>query len=82
MTRILSLGQRAIIVMAALGTALLIAWGGIVVWQDPCRRGWEAPPVAAQSEVYELLAEWGLPTSPYTQVSHGIAEVQVGRNHP
>jgi DNA ligase (NAD+) len=26
---------------------------------------WPAPPVASQSEVYELLAEWGLPTSPY-----------------
>ncbi|WP_425836201.1 NAD-dependent DNA ligase LigA [Microbacterium sp. PA5] len=26
---------------------------------------WERPPVASQSEVYELLAGWGLPTSPY-----------------
>ncbi|UIN32191.1 NAD-dependent DNA ligase LigA [Microbacterium binotii] len=26
---------------------------------------WTAPPVASQSEVYDLLAEWGLPTSPY-----------------
>ncbi|MBF4560743.1 NAD-dependent DNA ligase LigA [Microbacterium sp. VKM Ac-2870] len=26
---------------------------------------WPAPPVFAQSEVYELLAKWGLPTSPY-----------------
>ncbi|WP_029145033.1 NAD-dependent DNA ligase LigA [Microbacterium luticocti] len=26
---------------------------------------WSDPPVASQSEVYELLAGWGLPTSPY-----------------
>ncbi|AZS43924.1 NAD-dependent DNA ligase LigA [Microbacterium oleivorans] len=26
---------------------------------------WPDPPVAAQSEVYGLLAEWGLPVSPY-----------------
>ena len=26
---------------------------------------WQNPPVASQSEVYELLAAWGLPTSPY-----------------
>lgn len=26
---------------------------------------WPAPPVASQSEVYGLLSEWGLPTSPY-----------------
>ncbi|MCR2792929.1 NAD-dependent DNA ligase LigA [Microbacterium sp. zg.Y625] len=26
---------------------------------------WPDPPVASQSEVYELLAGWGLPTSPY-----------------
>lgn len=36
---------------------------------------WEAPPVAAQSQVYELLAEWGLPTSPHTKVCHTIDEV-------
>lgn len=29
---------------------------------------WPDPPVAAQSEVYELLASWGLPTSPHTRV--------------
>lgn len=29
---------------------------------------WDDPPVAAQSEVYELLASWGLPTSPHTRV--------------
>ncbi len=36
---------------------------------------WPNPPVAAQSEVYELLSEWGLPTSPHTKVCHGIDEV-------
>ncbi|WP_431799867.1 NAD-dependent DNA ligase LigA [Microbacterium kunmingense] len=29
---------------------------------------WNDPPVAAQSEVYELLAGWGLPVSPYFRV--------------
>lgn len=29
---------------------------------------WERPPVEAQSEVYELLAEWGLPTSSHYRV--------------
>ncbi|MEV8219608.1 NAD-dependent DNA ligase LigA [Microbacterium sp. NPDC077391] len=37
---------------------------------------WTRPPVAAQSEVYELLAEWGLPTSPHTKVCRGIDEVE------
>ena len=36
---------------------------------------WETPPVGAQSEVYDLLAEWGLPTSPHTKVCHSIDEV-------
>ncbi len=36
---------------------------------------WENPPVSAQSEVYELLAEWGLPTSPHAKVCHGVDEV-------
>jgi len=36
---------------------------------------WENPPVAAQSEVYDLLSEWGLPTSPHTKVCHTIDEV-------
>lgn len=36
---------------------------------------WEEPPVAAQSEVYELLASWGLPTSPHTKVCHSLDEV-------
>jgi len=29
---------------------------------------WPDPPVAAQSEVYDLLATWGLPTSPHYRV--------------
>lgn len=36
---------------------------------------WPDPPVAAQSEVYELLADWGLPTSPHTKVCATIDEV-------
>jgi len=33
---------------------------------------WPDPPVAAQSEVYELLAAWGLPTTPYSKVSQDV----------
>ncbi|WP_298036590.1 NAD-dependent DNA ligase LigA [uncultured Microbacterium sp.] len=36
---------------------------------------WTNPPVAAQSEVYELLSDWGLPTSPHTKVCATIDEV-------
>ncbi|RYY39398.1 MAG: NAD-dependent DNA ligase LigA, partial [Actinomycetales bacterium] len=36
---------------------------------------WERPPVAAQSEVYELLASWGLPTSPHSRVLASTDEV-------
>ncbi|MBB5831127.1 NAD-dependent DNA ligase LigA [Brachybacterium aquaticum] len=36
---------------------------------------WCDPPVGSQSEVYELLASWGLPTSRYMQVSESIDEV-------
>ncbi|WP_353111306.1 NAD-dependent DNA ligase LigA [Microbacterium sp.] len=36
---------------------------------------WDNPPVDAQSEVYELLAQWGLPTSPHTKVCRTIDEV-------
>lgn len=36
---------------------------------------WPDPPVAAQSEVYDLLAEWGLPTSPHTRVCRSVDEV-------
>ncbi|UYO98491.1 NAD-dependent DNA ligase LigA [Microbacterium sp. M28] len=40
---------------------------GIGAWQDP--------PVATQSEVYDLLAGWGLPTSPHFRVCEGIDDV-------
>ena len=33
---------------------------------------WPNPPVAAQSEVYGLLAGWGLPTSPYFEVHDSV----------
>jgi DNA ligase (NAD+) len=36
---------------------------------------WPDPPVAAQSEVYELLSSWGLPTSPHTKVCSTLDEV-------
>ena len=36
---------------------------------------WPDPPVEAQSDVYGLLGEWGLPTSPHVAVLHGIDEV-------
>ncbi|UNK69351.1 NAD-dependent DNA ligase LigA [Microbacterium sp. H1-D42] len=36
---------------------------------------WPDPPVAAQSEVYDLVASWGLPTSPHTKVCHSVDEV-------
>lgn len=35
---------------------------------------WERPPVAAQSEVYELLATWGLPTSTHYRVTTAASE--------
>lgn len=34
---------------------------------------WPDPPVAAQSEVYELLASWGLPTSTHFRVEKTVA---------
>ncbi|GAB3633449.1 NAD-dependent DNA ligase LigA [Microbacterium shaanxiense] len=36
---------------------------------------WPNPPVDSQSEIYDLLASWGLPMSPHSQVCHGIDEV-------
>jgi DNA ligase (NAD+) len=36
---------------------------------------WENPPVSSQSEVYALLAEWGLPTSPYFRTSPDVEGV-------
>lgn len=37
---------------------------------------WPDPPVAAQSGVYELLASWGLPTSPRYRVVDSVRGVQ------
>ena len=36
---------------------------------------WPDPPVTAQSEVYALLASWGLPTSPYLRVQDDVEGV-------
>ncbi|MBC9226752.1 NAD-dependent DNA ligase LigA [Aeromicrobium sp. 636] len=36
---------------------------------------WERPPVSAQSEVYDLLQQWGLPTSPNTRVLDSVDDV-------
>ena len=35
---------------------------------------WERPPVTAQSEIYKLLASWGLPTSTHYAVKKSAAE--------
>jgi len=35
---------------------------------------WDKPPVHSQSEVYGLLASWGLPTSSYFRVVNTVAE--------
>ncbi|KAA9086856.1 NAD-dependent DNA ligase LigA [Microbacterium radiodurans] len=47
--------------------ALRLYVHGVGAWQDP--------PVSAQSEVYDLLAEWGLPVSPHSQTHDDIAGV-------
>ncbi|MGB3732913.1 NAD-dependent DNA ligase LigA [Microbacterium sp.] len=36
---------------------------------------WPDPPVAAQSEIYDLVSSWGLPASPHTKVCHSADEV-------
>ncbi|MDD7929756.1 NAD-dependent DNA ligase LigA [Microbacterium sp. NM3R9] len=36
---------------------------------------WQSPPVDSQSEIYTLLAEWGLPTSPHSQTHDTIEGV-------
>ncbi len=36
---------------------------------------WDNPPVAHQSEVYELLQSWGMPTSPHWRVVESDSEV-------
>jgi DNA ligase (NAD+) len=35
---------------------------------------WPSPPVSSQSEVYDLLKSWGLPTSPYYKVVDTAAD--------
>ncbi|WP_157975707.1 NAD-dependent DNA ligase LigA [Brachybacterium sp. YJGR34] len=36
---------------------------------------WPDPPVESQSEVYQLLADWGLPTSAYMTVADSVEDV-------
>ncbi|MFE5671904.1 NAD-dependent DNA ligase LigA [Agromyces sp. NPDC056523] len=36
---------------------------------------WERPPVEGQSDIYALLAGWGLPVSPYSRVLGSVDEV-------
>ncbi|PZU47317.1 MAG: NAD-dependent DNA ligase LigA [Microbacterium sp.] len=36
---------------------------------------WPAPPVSSQSEIYALLAGWGLPTSPYFRTADDVPGV-------
>jgi DNA ligase (NAD+) len=36
---------------------------------------WQNPPVSSQSEIYALLAEWGLPISPHSQTHESIEGV-------
>ncbi|WP_373457218.1 NAD-dependent DNA ligase LigA [Microbacterium sp. C448] len=42
---------------------------------------WERPPVDSQSEIYALLKEWGLPTSPYYQTTDTIDGVTAFVEH-
>ncbi|QEE61561.1 NAD-dependent DNA ligase LigA [Salinibacterium sp. dk2585] len=42
---------------------------------------WPNPPVAAQSQVYELLAQWGLPTSSHYRVVGTAKEVEAFIEH-
>ena len=48
-------------------TSLRLTVHGLGAWPDP--------PVGSQSEVYELLASWGLPTSRYMEVVGSTDEV-------
>ncbi|WP_371029373.1 NAD-dependent DNA ligase LigA [Pseudoclavibacter sp. JSM 162008] len=36
---------------------------------------WPSPPVESQSQVYELLASWGLPVTPYAKVAASVDDV-------
>ncbi len=42
---------------------------------------WERPPVDSQSEIYGLLKEWGLPTSPYFRTTESIDGVTAFVEH-
>ena len=42
---------------------------------------WPDPPVGSQSEMYELLASWGLPTSRYLAVADSVDEVAAYVEH-
>jgi DNA ligase (NAD+) len=42
---------------------------------------WERPPVSAQSEVYELLKTWGLPTSSHYRVTTSLDEAAAFIEH-
>lgn len=57
---------------ARLGSLRLFVHG-IGAWQDP--------PVSSQSEVYGLLADWGLPTSPYFRTSADVDGVLAFVDH-
>lgn len=36
---------------------------------------WPSPPVESQSQIYELLAGWGLPVTPYAKVNASVDDV-------
>jgi DNA ligase (NAD+) len=57
--------QRALVTARLRGLRMLVH--GIGAWPNP--------PVAAQSEIYGLLAEWGLPISTYFRVFDTVGEV-------
>ncbi|WP_066042707.1 NAD-dependent DNA ligase LigA [Herbiconiux solani] len=59
--------ERQLALVTARLKALRMLVHGIGAWPDP--------PVSAQSEVYELLATWGLPTSTHYRVFDTIGEV-------
>ncbi|MCS5714448.1 NAD-dependent DNA ligase LigA [Herbiconiux sp. CPCC 205716] len=59
--------ERQLALVAARLHRLRMLVHGIGAWPDP--------PVAAQSEVYGLLAEWGLPTSTHYRVFDTVGEV-------
>ena len=64
-----SLRQKDPAVTASRPLSLTVHGIGALTWGDG------VPLLGAQSEVYQLLASWGLPTSPRTEVVDSIAEV-------